>query len=191
MDELAALADADPLEFRLKHLADGRLKDVLNAAAAKFKWSDRRQDRREHRGVGLACGAEKGSYVAACAEVEMVDGKPKIASICQAFECGAVQNPANLRSQVEGAIVMGLGGALFEEMRFSGGKVMTASFSNYRVPRMGDVPELDIVLVNRPDLNSVGGGETPIIAVAPAIANAMVDAGADRSRSMPQIAPSR
>jgi CO/xanthine dehydrogenase Mo-binding subunit len=184
MDELAALANTDPLEFRLKHLPNGRLKDVLNAAAERFSWKVRREDRREHRGIGLACGTEKGSFVAACADVEMVDGKPKIASICQAFECGAIQNPANLRSQVEGALVMGLGGALFEEMRFSGG-VTTASFSDYRVPRMGDVPELDVLLVNRPDLNSVGAGETPIIAVAPAIANAMVDAGAKRSRSMP------
>jgi isoquinoline 1-oxidoreductase len=191
MDELAALADADPLEFRLKHLPAGRLKDVLNAAAEKFKWSDRRQDRREHRGVGLACGTEKGSFVAACAEVEMVDGKPRVASICQAFECGAIQNPANLRAQVEGAIVMGLGGALFEEMRFNDGKVSTASFSSYRVPRMSDVPELEIVLIDRPDLNSVGAGETPIIAVAPAIANAMVDAGAKRSRSMPLAAGPR
>jgi CO/xanthine dehydrogenase Mo-binding subunit len=191
MDELAALASADPLEFRLKHLPGGRLKDVLNAAAEKFKWSDRRQDRRENRGVGLACGTEKGSFVAACAQVEMVDGKPRVVSICQAFECGAIQNPANLRAQVEGAIVMGLGGALFEEMRFNDGKVSTANFSSYRVPRMSDVPELDIVLVDRPDLNSVGAGETPIIAVAPAIANAMVDAGAKRSRSMPLAAGPR
>jgi CO/xanthine dehydrogenase Mo-binding subunit len=185
MDELAALVEADPLEFRLQHLEDGRLKDVLKAAAEKFGWRERRQNRKENRGVGLACGTEKGSFVAACAEVEMRDGEPKVLTVCQAFECGAIQNPLNLRQQVEGSIIMGLGGALTEQMRFKDGKLLTTSFSNYRVPRMSDVPELDIVLVNRPDLNSVGAGETPIIAIAPAIANAMVHARFERVRSMP------
>jgi isoquinoline 1-oxidoreductase len=185
MDELAALAEADPLQFRLRHLADGRLKDVLVAAAERFGWEKRRQVRKENRGVGLACGTEKGSYVAACVEVEMVDGQPTVRSVCQAFECGAIQNPLNLRQQVEGCIVMGLGGALTEATRFKDGKVETASFSTYQVPRMSDLPELDIVLVDRPELNSVGAGETPIIAVAPAIANAMVHAGAKRVRAMP------
>jgi isoquinoline 1-oxidoreductase len=73
-------------------------------------------------------------------------------------------------------------------MRFKDGKVQSASFSTYHVPRMSDVPEMDIVLVDRQDLNSVGAGETPIIAVAPAIANAMVHAGAQRVRAMP-LAP--
>jgi isoquinoline 1-oxidoreductase len=187
MDELAALVDADPLEFRLKHLPDGRVKDVLKAAAEKFGWAERRNNRGENRGVGLACGTEKGSFVAACVEVEMVDSKPKVLSVCEAFECGAIQNPANVKAQVEGCIVMGLGGALTEAMAFKDGQVTTASFSTYRVPRMSDVPDLDIVLVDRPDLNSVGAGETPIIAVAPAIANAMVHAGAERSRSMPLL----
>jgi isoquinoline 1-oxidoreductase len=80
---------------------------------------------------------------------------------------------------------MGLGGALTEEMRFEDGKLLTTNFSSYHVPRMSDVPELDIVLVNRPDLNSVGAGETPIIAIAPAVANAMVHAGSKRVRSLP------
>ncbi|HEX6961655.1 MAG TPA: molybdopterin cofactor-binding domain-containing protein, partial [Lacipirellula sp.] len=184
IDELAAIAEVDPLEFRLKHLPDGRLKDVLVAAAEKFGWRERRSSRKENRGVGLACGTEKGSYVAACVEVELVDGQPKVLSVCQAFECGAIQNPLNLRQQVEGCIVMGLGGALTEAMRFKDGKVHSTSFATYHVPRMSDLPELDVVLVDRPDLNSVGAGETPIIAVAPAIANAMVHAGAERVRSM-------
>jgi isoquinoline 1-oxidoreductase len=96
-----------------------------------------------------------------------------------------------LRQQVEGCIIMGLGGALTEEMKFKDGNVETVNFSNYFVPRMSDVPELDIVLVDRRDLNSLGAGETPIIAVAPAIANAMVHAGANRSRSMPLLLDQR
>jgi isoquinoline 1-oxidoreductase len=187
MDELAALAEVDPLEFRLKHLPDGRVKDVLQAAAEKFKWRQRRPQVAKNHGIGLACGTEKGSFVAACAEVEYADGELRVLSICQAYECGAIQNPGNLRAQVEGAIIQGLGGALFEQVLFKDGAVTNPRFSEYRVPRMSDVPSLDIVLVNRKDLSSVGAGETPIIAVAPAIANALFHAAGIRTRSLPLL----
>lgn len=191
MDELAELAGADPLEFRLKHLPEGRLKDVLSAAAERFNWGGRRQKRTGGHGIGLACGTEKGSYTAACAEVEVSDSGIKVTSVCQAFECGAIQNPGNLRAQVEGCIIMGLGGALTEEIRFQDGKVTNASLSQYKVPRMHDVPELDIVLLDRRDLASVGAGETPIIAIAPAVANAVFHAANIRLRSMPmRLSPS-
>ncbi|MEX2287423.1 MAG: molybdopterin cofactor-binding domain-containing protein [Planctomycetaceae bacterium] len=185
MDELVELAATDPLEFRLQHLEDGRLKDVLRAAAEKFDWPRRRADRVPNRGVGLACGTEKGSYVAACADVEVVDGTIRVLHVCQAYECGAIQNPGNLRAQVDGSLIMGLGGALSEEMVFENGRISNPSFSDYHVPRMNDVPELDIVLHDRRDLPSVGAGETPIIAVAPAIANAIHHAIGKRCRSMP------
>jgi CO/xanthine dehydrogenase Mo-binding subunit len=185
IDDLAALADVDPLEFRLKHLPDGRQKDVLVAAAEKFKWRDRVGNSRENRGIGLACGTEKGSFVAACVEVEYADGEIKVLHVCEAYECGAIINPHNLRAQVEGAIIQGLGGALYEAVAFKDGRVTNPRFSEYRVPRMADVPELDIVLVNRPDLPSLGAGETPIIAVAPAIANAVHNASGKRIKSLP------
>ena len=186
MDELAEKAGVGSLEFRVSHLKDGRLKDVLLAATEKFRWQKGRTTaRRDNRGMGLACGTEKGSFTAACVEVEVVDKQIKVLNVTQAFECGAIQNPANLRSQVEGAIVMGLGGALTEEMIFRDGKITNASFADYTVPRMADVPPMDIVLVNRPDLPSLGAGETPIIAIAPAIANAVYDAIGVRIRSLP------
>jgi CO/xanthine dehydrogenase Mo-binding subunit len=185
MDELAELAGSDPLDFRLRHLDDGRLKDVLRAAADEFRWRERRAKRDPNRGVGLACGTEKGSFVGACAEVEVSRGQIKVLTVCQAYECGAIQNPHNLRAQVEGCIIMGLGGALTEEVKFKGGRNLNPAFSSYQVPRMADVPELDIVLLDRRDLPSVGAGETPIIAVAPAIANAVYHAVKIRSRSMP------
>jgi CO/xanthine dehydrogenase Mo-binding subunit len=186
MDELAVRAGMGPLEFRMKHLEDGRLKDVLLAATEKFRWQDGRSTQnKDNRGMGLACGTEKGSFVAACAEVEVVDREIKVLSVTQAFECGAIQNPGNLRAQVEGCLVMGLGGALTEEIKFKDGKITNARFSEYAVPRMADVPELDIVLVDRPDLPSLGAGETPIIAIAPAIANAVFDAVSIRLRSLP------
>ncbi len=186
MDELAALAGIDPLEFRLRHLPDGRLLDVLKAAAERFGWKEKRsQNRPAGRGIGLACGTEKGSFVAACAEVEVSGKRIRVKSVCQAFECGAIQNPLNLELQVTGAIIMGLGGALSEEIQFQDGRVTNAAFSQYQVPRMKDVPEIDVELVNRPDLPSVGAGETPIIAIAPAVANAVADAIGTRLHSMP------
>ncbi len=186
MDEMAEKVGVGPLEFRLNHLKTGRLKNVLIAATEKFHWKDVPSTQAyDNRGIGLACGTEKGSFVAACVEVEVIDNQIKVLNVTQAFDCGAIQNPDNLRSQVEGCIVMGLGGALTEEIKFQNGKVTNASFSQYGVPRLADVPELDIVLVDRPDLSSVGAGETPIIALAPAIANAVYDAIGVRLRSLP------
>jgi isoquinoline 1-oxidoreductase len=138
-------------------------------------------------GVGLACGTEKGSYVAACVEVAINRQRNTLAvrRVCEVFECGTIYNPDNLRSQVEGAIIMGLGPALREEMRFADGRIQNPRFSQYAVPRFSDVPELDIHLLNRTDLPAVGGGETPIIAIAPAIANAVFHATGKRMRALP------
>jgi isoquinoline 1-oxidoreductase subunit beta len=187
MDELALAAGSDPLAFRLAHLKNPRLRTVLETAAARFGWAERTKHRAAGVGLGLACGTEKGSYVAACIEVagDRQDRKIQVRRICEVFECGAILNPANLLSQVQGCILMGLGGALREEIRFEDGKILNAALSRYEVPRFKDVPELDIHLLNRPDLEPAGGGETPIIAVAPAIANAVFSAAGVRVRSMP------
>jgi isoquinoline 1-oxidoreductase len=189
MDELAAAAEADPLDFRLAHLDNPRLRAVLETAAARFNWKERAGKKTPNTGVGLACGTEKGSYVAACVEVGIDAGKIIVRRVCQVFECGAILNPDNLLSQVQGAIIMGLGPALHEEMRFENGKMLNASFGKYQVPRFRDVPELDIHLLNRPDLASAGAGETPIIVIAPAIANAVFHATGVRVRTMPITLP--
>jgi isoquinoline 1-oxidoreductase len=186
-DELAAAAGVDPLEFRLAHLDNVRLRAVLETAAQRFGWQERIKKKNPKLGIGLACGSEKGSYVAACAEVEIDPDAKKLAvrRVCQVFDCGAILNPANLLSQVQGAIIMGLGPALREEVNFENGEVLNPSFRRYQVPRFSDVPELDIHLLNRPDLDSAGAGETPIIAIAPAIGNAVFQATGQRLRSMP------
>jgi isoquinoline 1-oxidoreductase len=191
MDELAAAVGADPLEFRLAHLEPGRLRDVLVEAARRFNWTERVKQKRKNVGVGLACGTEKGSYVAACVEVELdIDRKLIVPRhVCEVFECGAILNPDNLRAQVEGAIIMGLGPVLREEMRFEDGRMLNASFTDYQTPRLKDVPELDIHLLNRTDLPSAGGGETPIVAVAPAIGNAVFHATGVRLRELPMRFP--
>jgi isoquinoline 1-oxidoreductase len=185
LDELAHLLGMDPLELRLHNLRDARLRDVLQAAADAFGW--RRYQRGPGRGAGIACGVEKGSYVATCAEVEIEasTGAVRVLRVVQAYECGAIINPHGLRGQVEGAIIQGLGGALFEAIDFADGKLRTSGFSSYRVPRVADIPPIEVVLLNRPDLPSAGAGETPIIGIAPALGNAIFAATGERRRSMP------
>ena len=187
MDELAAAAGADPLAFRLAHLDNQRIRTVLETAARHFDWPSRIKKVTPETGVGLACGTEKDSVVAACVEVgiDRKRGEIKVHEVCEAFECGPIQNPANLLSQVQGCIIMGLGGALREEMEFEDGKILNASFTKYLVPRFKDVPKIDVHLINKTDIPSAGGGETPIIAIAPAINNAVFAATGIRLRSMP------
>ena len=183
MDELAHALAIDPLEFRLRNLKNDRQRAVLLAAAEKFGWT--KQKVAAGHGCGLALGFEKGSYLAACAEVSIEGGRIKIIRVTEAFECGAVVNPDHLRNQVEGSIIMAIGGALFEQLRFDNGKLLNPKLSQYRVPRFADVPVIETVLVDRKDLPSAGAGETPIVGLAPAVANAVFQATGKRLRSMP------
>jgi nicotinate dehydrogenase subunit B len=197
MDDLAAAIGMDPLEFRLKNLKDARLRAVLEAAAEKFGWNKLKSD--AQHGFGLACGVEKGGYVATCAEISMVPWeyvgaevapappKVKVERVVTAFECGAIVNPEHLKNQIEGSIVMGLGGALFEAIEFSKGRILNSRLSKYRVPRFSDVPAIETVLVDRKDLPSAGAGETPIVGLAPAVGNAIFHATGTRVRSLPMI----
>ncbi|MBV9762778.1 MAG: xanthine dehydrogenase family protein molybdopterin-binding subunit [Acidobacteriaceae bacterium] len=184
MDELAAAAAVDPLAFRLRNLKDERMIAVLKAAAERFGW--RQQKPSASRGFGLACGFEKGGYVACCAEVSIGSGRTlRVERVVEAWECGAIVNPEHLKNQVEGAIVMGLGGALFEEIDFANGRILNPRLSEYRVPRFSDVPKIEVVLLDRKDIPSAGAGETPIVGIAPAIGNAIFSATGIRARSMP------
>jgi isoquinoline 1-oxidoreductase len=188
MDELAHALRLDPLEFRLKNLKDPRLRAVLEAAAKAFGWGGKAP---AGHGFGIAGGSEKGSYIATCAEVaaDAKTGSVKVVRAVSAFECGGIVSPDHLRNQVEGAVVMGLGGALSEEIRFADGKIANARFSKYRVPRFSDMPKLETVLLDRKDLPSAGAGETPIVAITPAIGNAIFAATGVRLRSMPLALP--
>ena len=185
MDELAHEVGMDPLAFRLKNLSDARLKAVFEAAADKFGWSKRKPQ--PGRGFGIAGGNEKAGYIALCAEVEVdkPSGVVHIRRIAAAFECGAVVNPDGLRNQVEGAIVQGIGGALFEAIRFADGRLLNPHFAQYRLPRFPDVPPIELVLLDRKDLPSAGAGECPIVALAPAVAGAMFEATGKRVRGLP------
>lgn len=185
MDELAHLVGMDPVAFRLKNIQDERLRAVLEAAAKSFGWEGARA--RAGRGSGIACGFEKGSYIATAAEVS-VDAKTKkvkLERVVASFECGAIVNPVHLHNQVEGAVVQAIGGALFEAIEFRNGQILNGKFSKYRLPRFSDVPAIEIVLLDRKDLPSAGAGETPIVGLAPAIGNAIFDATGERIRSLP------
>jgi isoquinoline 1-oxidoreductase len=186
MDELAHELRVDPLEFRLRHLSDPRLSAVLLRVAERFGWGAR--DKSNRAGFGLALGVEKGARVATAAQVHASpSGRIEVERIVTGLECGAIVHPENLRSQVQGATVMALGGALFEALHFDQGRVLNPRFSQYRVPRFQDVPAIEVELVDRPDLPSAGAGETPMIAVAPAIANAIFDATGLRIRNLPLL----
>jgi nicotinate dehydrogenase subunit B len=187
MDELAQRLGLDPLEFRLRNLADDRLRAVLTAATERFGWATWRPE--VQHGIGLACGTEKGGYVACCVEVavDRTSHRVSIVRVVQAYECGAIVNPGNVRRQVEGAIIQGLGGALYERIEFADGRILNPRFSRYRVPRFADVPPIDVVLLNRPDLPSAGAGETPITAIAPALGNAISAACGLRLRALPML----
>jgi isoquinoline 1-oxidoreductase len=187
MDDLAHAVSMDPLEFRLKNLKDTRLRAVLEAAAKQFGWG-KAKPAADH-GCGIAGGNDKGSYVATCAEVavDRSTGKVQVVRLVTAFECGTVINPDHLKNQIEGAAMMGLGGALYEEIRFEDGKVLNPSLSRYRVPRFSDTPVLESVLLDRKDLPAAGAGETPIVAVAPAVGNAIFQAVGVRLRSLPMV----
>jgi nicotinate dehydrogenase subunit B len=182
MDELAHAIEMDPLEFRLKNLKEPRLRAVLEAAAKKFGWGGKPA---AGHGYGLACGTEKGSYVASVAEVVVEKDRPRVLRVTTAFECGAIVNPDHLTNQIEGAVMMGLGGALTEAIEFENGQITNPAFSQYKVPRFRDAPMLETVLLDRKDLPSEGAGETPIIAIAPAVGNAIFHATGKRVRSMP------
>lgn len=184
--DLARLAKMDQLEFRLKNSADPRLTAVLETAAKSFDWKS--SPKLQGHGFGIACGFDKGGYVATCTEVTVNSHKEvKVLRVTQAFECGAIVNPLHLENQILGSIVQGLGGALFEAIDFADGKIRNPSLSAYRVPRFSDMPKIEIITIDRRDLPSAGAGEAAIIGIAPAIRNAILDATGVGLTTLPML----
>ncbi len=191
IDELAHLLDLDPLDLRLRNVADERLAEVLRTVAERARWSAARAHARPGVGIGIACGIEKEGRVATCAQVQLSGDELEIQRIVTAYDCGAIVNPLNVESQIEGALLMGLGGALFEAIHFHDGRICNASMNSYRVPRFTDVPPIEIVLIDRPEIPAAGAGETPIVAIAPALANAIFHACQARIRTLPLLSDGR
>jgi CO/xanthine dehydrogenase Mo-binding subunit len=172
MDAVAREVHADPVQFRLQHLSDARLRAVLQAVADRIGWPSRGS-----RALGVACGTEKGGYVATAAEVARVASGFAVQRIVTAFEVGAIVNPDGLENQVEGSIVQALGGALFEAVQFGDGRVFNGTMAQYRVPRFQDVPPIETILIDRRDLPSAGAGESSLVCLAPAIGSAVRSLG--------------
>jgi nicotinate dehydrogenase subunit B len=184
IDELAELTKTDTVAFRLNNLGDERLRAVLRATADRISWGRPVAD---GHGVGIACGTEKGGFVATAAEVavDRSTGNVRLVRIVAAFECGAIVNPEGVKHQVVGSIIQGIGGALFEAIDFENGVIQNARLSQYRVPRFSDIPPIDVVLLDRKDLPSAGAGEAAIIAIAPAIGSAIWRATGKRPNTLP------
>jgi len=135
----------------------------------------------------VACATYLGTYVATFAEVEVdkATGRVKVNHVVCAEDMGAVVNPDGVRQQTEGAITMGLGYALTEEVRFKGGEVLEKNFDTYEIPRFSWLPKIDTVLIENPGTPSSGGGEPPIVCMGAVIANAIFDATGARLLQLP------
>ncbi|HWO42533.1 MAG TPA: molybdopterin cofactor-binding domain-containing protein, partial [Candidatus Eisenbacteria bacterium] len=192
MDEIAADLQIDPVEFRLRHLTDNqRGTECLKAAAAKANWRSRPSPAATAGagapGRGVAVTQRANAYVAAVAEVAVnrSTGKVTVTRIVCAHDCGLIVNPDGVKNQVEGNIIQGLSRALFEEVTFDAQGVTSLDWNSYPILKFDDVPQVDIVLINRPDMAPLGAGEPATIPVAAAIANAIFDAVGVRLREGP------
>ena len=196
MDELAASAKADPVEFRLRHLSDARVSDVVKAAAKTANWDARPSPKpgRSKTGVvtgrGVACVAyeRNNGFSAMVAEVEVNQstGKVSVKRIVLANDSGPISNPDGLRNQIEGGTLQGMSRALMEEVTWDDQKVTSFDWRTYHSLPLGfDVPKIESVLLNRPDQPATGAGETAITVVAAAIGNAIFDATGARVRQVP------
>ncbi len=184
MDIMAAWAGMDPLDFRLKHLRDNRMRRVLKAAAKAFGWKPLKAP--SGQGYGMACGIRSGAYVATLAEVEVEKstGRVQVKRIVHAQDMGLVINPQGATLQIEGCVTMGLGYALTEEVHFKDGEIRDLNFDTYEIPRFSWLPEIETVLIEE-DSAPQGGGEPAIVCMGAVIANAVFDATGARLYQLP------
>ena len=194
IDELAGAAGLDPIEFRLRGLADPRGVEVIRQAAALMNWLSRPspghdRDSAVMRGRGIAYIHYKHNetYVAMGMEVavERASGRIRVERVACAHDCGQIINPNGVRAQVEGSILQTLSRVLLEEVQFDRSRVTSVDWSTYPIMRFSDVPKLDIELVDRPAQPPLGAGEAACTPVAAALANAVFDATGARLRTVP------
>ncbi|MDP3000923.1 MAG: molybdopterin-dependent oxidoreductase [Bryobacterales bacterium] len=190
IDILANKAGVDPVEFRLGHLSDKRVRRVLEAAAKQFDWKPAPTPSR--RGVGVACAIYLGTYVATMAEVtvDKSTGRVEVKRVVCAQDQDVTVSPDGSRQQMESSITMGLGYALTEEVRFKDGEVLERNFDTYRIPRFSWLPKIETVLIENPETPASGCGEPPIVTMGAVVANAIFDAVGARMFQLP-MTPAR
>ena len=193
LDEIAADLKADPVEYRLRHLGDNKRGiDCLKAAADKAQWKGRPSPAPASsgniaRGRGIALTQRANAYCAVVANVEVnkTTGEIAVKQLVCSHDCGLIVNPDGVKNQIEGNVNQGVSRALFEEVTFDGNGVTSLDWRTYPILKFNDVPETEIVLINRPEMPSLGAGEPSIIPVPAAIANAIFDAVGVRLREAP------
>jgi nicotinate dehydrogenase subunit B len=188
VDHIASQMAADPIELRLRHLSGNpRLARCVEAASERYGWHSHRAP--SGLGVGVACAVAAGACVAQIAEVEVnrLSGAVRVRRVVVAQESGLIINPDGIRNQIEGAVIMGLGLALQEAVRYEHGRILTSHFSSYPIPTIRDAPAIDTVLVPNPDYPPQGAGAAPVLPVSAAVANAVFDATGKRFRELPLL----
>lgn len=196
MDEISASVKADPVAYRLQHLQDPRVIDVVKAAANTARWDSRPSPKSAKAGSGrasgrgIACVAYEGDngYAALVAEVEvdLPSGQVQVKRFIAAHDCGPISNPDGLRNQIEGGALQGMSRALGEEITWDERKVTSTDWQSYHSLPLGiEVPAIESVLIDRPDAKATGAGETLITLSAAAIGNAIFDATGARLREAP------
>jgi nicotinate dehydrogenase subunit B len=190
MDELAAMTGTDPIEFRLRHLGDSRAREVIEAAAKAARWSTgEKGDGVRGRGLGFAQYKNRSAYCAVIAEVEAGEVL-HIRRVHAAVDAGQVVNPDGLANQIEGGIVQALSWTLHEQVPFDRERVLARSWETYPILRFDETPEIEVVILNRPDEPALGAGECAAGPTAAAVANALFNALGVRARDLP-LTPER
>jgi CO/xanthine dehydrogenase Mo-binding subunit len=192
MDEIASSVGVDPVEFRLRYIEDERLIEVLRAAARQARWEPRSSAASTGRGEkvlgrGVAIADREETMTAAIAEVEVdrTTGKIVVQRITLAQDCGLIVNPDGVKNQIEGNVIQGVSRTLLEEVKFDGSGITSLDWRSYPILPFPEIPEVDVVLINRPEMAPRGAGEPSIVPVPAAIANAVFDAVGARLREVP------
>ena len=196
MDEIAARVGADPIEYRLRHLRDPRLREVVEAAAARAQWVPRPSPQRHIsatgvvNGRGIACVLYEGDngYCAIVADVTVdpQSGRVSVVRTVAAMDAGPISKPDGITNQIEGGINQGISRALSEEVTWDDERVTSVDWRSYRAHTLGEpVPIIDSVLINRTEGPAMGAGETTVTVIAAALGNAIFDATGVRLREIP------
>ena len=188
MDELAEAVGADPVDYRLRHLSDDRAKAVIRAVADRARWqAGARGDGRRGRGIAFVRYETTKTYIALIADivVDRTSNVIRVDRITVAADAGLVITPDGISNQIEGAIIQGTSWTLKESVRFDRERITSRDWASYPILTFPEVPEVDIVLLNRPDMPSLGAGEAALPPVPAAIANAFFNATGKRLRDLP------